>query len=189
MSTNKYISPYVKPKNVESIEYINNKDYSLVESNDFYKTSLGYESLDPRTFNSPRAQRMPFNRPPIKTKNTDPIENIYSKENTFGIINGFYPNYESIKGGNIIYYFDNDTVGVYGTPNFILPSRVTPTIFTDPMGTKSTIYVKETMFEKNNNLFPYSFDQDQVRFREDIMSRQSRNQNKNDYSLYYFYKK
>ena len=74
MSTNKYISPYVKPEDVEPVYFINNKDFSLVESSNFYKTPLGYESMDPRTFDAPRAQRLPLNRPPIQTKNTDPTQ-------------------------------------------------------------------------------------------------------------------
>jgi hypothetical protein len=187
MSTNKYISPYVKPDDVEAVQYLNNKDFSLVESPTFFRTPLGYESMDPRTFDSPRAQRLALNRPPIQTKNTDPLTDIYTKENTFGVYAGVYPDYASIKGGNIIYkIFPGD--GPYMSPLYVLPSEVTPTIYTDPMESKPTIYVKRRMFEKNNNLFPYTFDQDQIQFREDIMSRQSRNNNKNSYDLYQKFK-
>jgi hypothetical protein len=185
MSSNKYISPYTTSS---PVHYINNKDFSLVESPDFFRAGCGWESLDPRTFNSPRAQRLSFDRPPIKTKNTLPLEGIYTKENVAGVYTGFYPDYASIKGGNIIYYTDKNFSAPYGYPNHVLPSKVTPTIFTDPMETKSTIYLLEPLFQKNNNLFPYSFDQDQVKFREDIMSRQTRNMNKNSYQSYYFFK-
>lgn len=187
MSTNKYISPYAKPEDVEPVHFINNKDFSLVESSNFYKTPLGYESMDPRTFDAPRAQRLPLNRPPIQTKNTDPVQDIYTKENTLGVYAGIYPDYAAIKGGNIIYktYADN---APYTSPLFVLPSGVVPTIYTDPMDSKSTIYVKERMFEKNNNIFPLRFDQDQIEFREDIMSRQMRSRYKNDYTFYKIYK-
>lgn len=184
MSSDKYISPYISSS---QIDYINNKDFSLVESPDFFPAGCGWESLDPRTFNSPRAQRLSFDRPPIKTKNTSPLEKIYTKENVAGVHAGFYPSYKAMKGGNIIYYSDKASSAPYEFPNYVIPSKVTPTIFTDPMETKSTIYTLEPMFEKNNNIFPYSFDQDQAKFREDIMSRQSRNMNKNSYASYYFF--
>ncbi len=189
MATNLYINPFIIPSNVPSVRYLNEKNFSLGPAKDFYPAtndvcSHGYESQDPRTFDSPRAQRLIFDKPALQVRNTQPLRGIYTEENVKGSHVGFYDSYADIKGGQILYYTDLDTTVPYSSPDFVQTSYVEPTIYNNPMGTNYAYYNKIPVFKNNRNTADYSFDQDQMFFREDLMSLQSRLVNRSDYGLY-----
>ena len=59
-----------------------------------------------------------------------------------------------------------------------------PTVFEDPMGAYKPHYERVPLFKHNRNVAPYTFDQDQMSYREDLMSRQSAKMNQRDYNYY-----
>lgn len=166
---------------------LNHSDTSMTidHTSDFIPYRNGFTSMDPRLFDSPRNERLVLDRPPFHTRNTQPQENLYSDENKNFV--GFYPSYDQIKGGSIVYYTDLDIAEPYTTPPYSLPCRIQPTLLIDPMGAYRPIYERTPLFEKNNAAFPYSFDQDQVQFREDIMSLNERKINESDFQMYQYF--
>lgn len=185
MKTNLYINPFILSPNTKKVNYLNDQDFSLGCAKDFYPVpGGGYQTQDPRTYDSARAQRMTFDRPALYVKNTQPQEGIYTKENVKGSNVGYYNSYSDIKGGQILYYTDLGTDVPYSSPVYTLTSYVEPTIFNTPMGTNYPYYNKIPVFQNNRNVSDYTFDQDQMSFREDIMAIQSRLMNKNDYGTF-----
>lgn len=185
-----FISPNTFPQSYNPYFYLNNEGFSLQCSDDFKKVTIpdsttgtisGYQSMDPRTYSTTRAQRMVFDRPPLQVKNTQPLQNLYTDENVAGSHVGFYNDYESIKGGQILYYIDTSTALPYTNPEYTLTSYVEPSIYHNPMGTNYAYYNKIPAFQNNRNIVQYSFDQDQLGFREDLSSIQSRKMNQTSY--------
>jgi len=167
-------------------KFLNARDHSFVCSPDFVNvqktgTCPGYQSMDPRTVDSPRAIRTTFDRPPLQSRNTQPLDNLYRDP---GLHTGFYRSYQDIHGGNIFYYTDAEQADPYSTDPYVLTSYTLPEIEIDPMGGLSPIYQKVPMLKNNRYASPYTFDQDQMQFREDLMSLQSRQINKSDYLMY-----
>jgi len=151
---------------------------------DFEKIHENYVSLDPRTFDSPRAQRLTFDVPPFQSYGTQPQQNVYDlKTNHIG----YYKNYESINGGDIIYYTDLDNDEPNGGPQFFIPAYTLPEILVDPMGSVKPYYIRVPMFQKNNNLYEYSFDQDQCEFREDLIALQQQGSNTSNFGAYQWF--
>lgn len=169
--------------------YLNEKGHSLVCARDFVPmsdtgTCKGYQSMDPRTVDAPRAIRTTYDRPPLYSKNTQPIENLYTDR---GARTGFYKDYRDIKTGNIFYYTDADQADPYGIDPYTLTSFTQPQIDVDPMGAYLPVYQKIPVFQNNRNSFEYTFDQDQAQFREDIMALQSRQINRSDFQFYHLF--
>lgn len=149
---------------------------------DFYPTPNGlFTSQDPRTIDVTRNMRILYDRPPLQTKNTQPLDHLYTG---YGARTGFYPDYTNINAGQIMYYTDAATADPYGTPPYAIPSQVTPTIFQDPMGGLHPYYQKVPLMENNNYLYEYSSDQDIVGFREDIMSKQQEKRYSRDWGTF-----
>ena len=147
MRTNLYVNPFIIPSEYKDIYYLNDKKFSLGYSKDFYPVQTdfckhGYQTQDPRTYDSPRAQHMTFDRPALYTKNTQPMQGIYTKENVEGSNVGFYNSYADIKGGQILYYNDLKISEPYCHPNYVLQSYVEPTILNNPMETNYPYYNK-----------------------------------------------
>lgn len=184
-----YLEPIPSPSSLKDPYNILNKNSCLVLCDgDFVPVKGGgYQSMDPRTFDSPRAQRMTFDRPPLKISNTQPLQDLYSQSNN-QCQTGFYPDYSSIQGGNIKYYTDLDMT-IYNDPVYVLPSFVNLHVQTDPMGAYLPQYNRVPIFQKNRQSSLYSYDQDQMQYREDLMSLQSRKINQSDYSFYHDFKK
>lgn len=55
-----------------------------------------YTSQDPRTIDVRRNMRILYDRPPLQTKNTQPIQHIYTDP---GAKTGFYKDYTDINAG------------------------------------------------------------------------------------------
>lgn len=183
-----YLDPITIPKNTNPYNILNKNTCLELCENDFIEMNGGgYQSMDPRTYDSPRAQRLTLDRPPLKISNTQPLQDIYSKSND-SCRTGFYSDYSLIEGGNIKYYTDL-SLSIYNDPVFVLPSVVKFHVQTDPMGAYLPQYNRIPIFQKNQENAMYSFDQDQMEFREDLMSFQTRKINESDYSYYHDFNK
>lgn len=170
MNTNIYIEPIPEE---QLPNYYLNKDAGMVFAGDFYKSKGLYQSKDPRTIDVPRNFRMTFDRPPYQTPNTQPQQHLYS---TPGSSTGFYDNYKNIRSGQVIYY-TNEIADPYSRPTYTIPSETIPTLLQDPMGALRPYYEKIPIFQDDTNLSEYSFDRDQMSFREDLMSKQQQKAN------------
>lgn len=182
------ISPFTVSGNPYS--FLNARDHSLSCGDDFvYKKNTGagpgYQSMDPRTFDSPRAIRLVLDRPPLQSRNTQPQERMYTDP---GNQTGFYRDYRDIRGGNIFYYTDLDQADPYGIDPYTITSYNIPEVQVDPMGGLTPVYQKVPVFKNNRNLSAYTSDQDQMQFREDLMALQSRKINQSDYLFYNLYR-
>lgn len=140
-----------------------------------------YTSQDPRTIDVTRNMRILYDRPPLQTRNTQPLQHLYTDPSPR---TGFYPDYQDIHAGQIMYYTDAATADPYGNPPYVIPSTMVPTLLQDPMGGLHPYYEKIPLFQKNNHLFEYSFDQDTLGFREDIMSKQQEKRYSRDWNTF-----
>lgn len=169
---------------------INCKDFGLEEATDFDRVTdqgvVGYLSMDPRMYNAARQQYLLLDVPPLKVKNTSPMTDIYGDKNN--VRDGYISSYENIRGGNIIYYKDYGNNLPYTSPLYNIQSYMKPSVLTDPMGQTSTIYKRIPIPSEIEKISDYSFDRDQMEFREDLMSLQSQRMNKNSYDSYDYYK-
>lgn len=170
---------------------LNRKGFQLVESKDFEKKTTpdgitGYTSMDIRTYNSPRSEYIYLDRPPLYVKNTQPLEDIYGKTND--VKTGYYNSYNDIKGGSLIYYTDLDNDLPYTSPNFQIQAMNRPSVLKDPMDSTKTYYIRVPIPSETEKISEYSFDRDQMEFREDLISKQQEVFLKNNYTSYHFYK-
>lgn len=176
-----------EPLEVENKYIWLNPNRDVESARDFFKTGKGntYSSLDPRLYDPVRNIRMDLDRPPYQPRNVQPLQNIYSDCENDRVYPQPYPSgYSTIAGGDIIYYIDPTQCVAYDQPNYVIRSAVVPYVFQDPMGATKPHYERLPLFEKNTNVASYTFDQDQMSFREDLMSRQSAKMNQRDYSYY-----
>lgn len=140
-----------------------------------------YTSMDPRTIDVPRNTRIAYDRPPYQTPNTQPLQHLYTSQ---GSHTGYYPRYQDIHAGQILYYTDLSIADPYGNPVYVIPSYSIPTLLQDPMGALRPYYEKVPVLQDNFSLSEYSFDRDQMQFREDLMAKQSEKMNSNDWQMY-----
>jgi hypothetical protein len=55
------------------------------------------------------------------------------------------------------------------------------------MGSIKPYYKRIPVLERNNNIYEYSFDQDQCEFREDLMALRLSSIQKSDYTIFQYY--
>jgi len=176
---------------IQPVQYLDNDTVFFLNKNtsvqpasvDFVKTPKGYyASLDPRTFDSPRSQRLEFDSPPLVSLGTQPQGNLDMLNSNQ---TGFYKDYDSIHGGNIKYYTDlgNDTP--FGAPTYFVPNYTIPQLMIDPMGGIKPYYTRVPIMNKHNSIYDYSFDRDQCEWREDLLSQQ--NTQNNGFGAFQFY--
>lgn len=147
--------------------------------------STHYTSFDPRLIDAPRAIRTILDRPALQTQGTQPLTNMFDQCGpTAGT---FYPNYSKVDGGQILYYTDLDNDTPYDSNVFVIDSKIQPYIFQDPMGALRPYYDKIPLLKNDRNHAQYTFDRDQMAFREDIMALQSRQQLYSQYGAYHMY--
>jgi hypothetical protein len=95
-----------------------------------------------------------------------------------------YRNYMDINAGQIQYYIDNTQSEVYENPNFTTPSVVRSRLFVDPMGTVKPQYDRFPLTPYSWNK-PYdgcdSYTHDELVFRQDIMDKQMRKMNQENW--------
>lgn len=163
--------------NDNKINYLNGIA-GLAYSQDFVPIGKYYASMDPRTIDVTRNMRTVFDAPPFESPNTQPLRKIYSDP-------GYKTGYAGVfNSGSVRYYTDIEIADPYGTPPYVIPSEIYPTLFVDPMGGIRPYYEKVPLTEKSNEIFEYSFDQDQLNWREDLMSKQQEKQNSRQWDIY-----
>lgn len=149
----------------------------------------GFTSHDPRLADVVRGgQHLILNRPALQPANVQPLRNIYSQDLS-NISTGFYPEgYAGLHGGNLLYYIDSDLEHPFSdVPNYVESVTTTPWVIVDPMGSRKVYYERKPREMHSSEISKYTFDQDQIGFREDLMSKQSDLMNRSDYAMYHHY--
>ena len=147
-----------------------------------------YVSTDPRLISSAHSkQQLSLDIPPLNGKvklskiYTDPRLQNYGKQ---------YTCYEDINAGQIEYYIDKQFNDAFATPLYENPAYATSSVLVDPMGSIKPQYNRAPV--KNNNVLDtkrdnfdhnLSFLQDSNEHREDLISRQQRKNNQQNYQL------
>lgn len=166
---------------------IMNKKRDVEAARDFFRTGCptdGARSLDPRLIDPVRDIHMVLDRPPYQPRNVQPLRNMYG-----GCENHIAPKiykggYESIYPGDVQYYIDPMQALIYDSPEYTLQQAVVPFVFQDPMGGLKPQYDRVPLFQNNQNISDYTFDQDQILFREDMITRLQRKMNQSDYQIF-----
>lgn len=149
-----------------------------------------YISLDPRLFNSPRADYLPLDRPPMDSSMR--LADIYTdKLDSYGI--GFKP-YDQINDGQIVYYIDTSIKDAFYKPVYTEKARETLVLYKDPMGAMKPEHNRtalENMYNHSvvqSECYPdtLSFIQDSQTFREDIIALQQRKNNQEKWSARWY---
>lgn len=145
-----------------------------------------YISMDPRQFDSPRADYITLDRPPIDGDVR--LKNVYDKQyDDYGI--GFTP-YEQIRDGQIVYYVDRSIEDAFYKPVWSEPAQESAQLFVDPMTSFKPEYNRRALVNVDNpttttpKSYPYclSFIQDRVSHSEDLMALQQRKNNQSKWS-------
>lgn len=163
-----------------------NKKRDVEGARDFFKKcgEEGAHSLDPRLIDPIRDIHMVLDRPPYQPRNVQPLQNMYG-DCQHHIAPKIYNNgYESIYAGDYQYYIDPTQAQAYDNPEYALQRAVVPFVYQDPMGALKPQYDRVPMFQNNQNISDYTFDQDQINFREDMIERLQRTMNQSDYQLF-----
>lgn len=176
-----------EPLIIDEKYIILNKKRDVEAARDFFRTcdnDSGAHSLDPRLIDPVRNIHMVLDRPPYQPRNVQPLQNMYGDcENR--IVPKIYSNgYESIYPGDIQYYIDPTQSVIYDNPEYALQQAVVPFVFQDPMGALKPQYDRVPLFKNNQNISDYTFDQDQISFREDMITRLQRKMNQTDYQIF-----
>lgn len=172
-------------------QYINvlNRESTVQPSAvDFVKgPDCHFYSMDPRTFDTTRNMRIPFDAPPFQSMGTQPLQDVYSGPGS-EVKTGYYNSYNDIKGGSRIYYtdLDNDLPGKSASL-ISIPMYSIPTILVDPMGAVKPYYKRIPLHNKKNNAFEYSFLADTAEYREDLQWRRREQARKASSSLFWYY--
>lgn len=170
-------------------KYLNDKhfmnfqgDFQPIKCRDDTVTWLSH---DPRLLDPVRNSLLKLNAPPFTGEvpvGDALVDQIYTKK--IGKVGKNYSNYSDIKGGQILYYYDNNQSEPYFLPNFTIKSEVDSVIFKDPMGSIKPQYLRKPIVENNLYNKPYACLQDvsdSLYHREDIMARQMELRNRQRY--------
>ena len=167
-----------------------NKDFGLKLVGDFVKKDCQnfpwkficpkgeWVSEDPRIRSPATNDLMPLDRPPLT--GDVKLKDVYNKD-----LKGYgqdYKSYKDIHAGQYQYYVDKQLTDPYYEPVYAIRSDVTKSVFKDPMGAMRPQYDRVPIAFHNYNISDYSFDRDQIGFREDLMSKQTRGMNARDWS-------
>lgn len=184
--------------NFELSQYtlLNGQGLDLVSARDFYPITSctdprvrGFTSHDPRLADVLRGgDHLILDRPALQPRGVQPLQDVYLPENTSGIgPQTYFGGYKDVRGGNYSYYVDSDLEVPYNTPVYAIPVDTRPFVLVDPMGGRKPYYDRMDIGMHNNQLSSYTFDQDQMKFREDLTSKQSQKMYSRDYSYYHHY--
>lgn len=177
----------------KKIPNFNNRDnYNILNphgesSTDFFKTTFGYTSLDPRLYDAARNNRLTLDKPP--PDGNIQMENIYKNPTLEKYKCGVYKNgYSGVKAGQIVYYESSQTSVPFVRPVFMESATMNSINYTNPMGGKSIVYTREPIKNPdflNTKRREYdgglSWLRDSSFFREDIISRQQIKNNEQKY--------
>lgn len=118
----------------------------LTEVPDYYVNQNGeVVSLNPKTFDAPRAIRTKLDRP--STTGSVPLCDIYTAPHL--------ENYKpfNVNNGQITYYIDNSIKDPYYKPVYDIPSTTVRYNYTDPMTSEKPHYI---LVNSNQAVFDYS---------------------------------
>jgi len=161
-----------------------NPHLDLHPAPDFFQEPGGtFTSLDPRLYDPVRNIRLHFDRAAVQPQNVQPLQNVASQE--LPPWNAHYRNYRDITLGNVQTEWSAQKTQVFPTPVYQIPSNVHGVLFEDPMGSTKPYYLKQPLTQHQTSLSPYTFDQDTMSFREDIMARQSSRMDRTDFTKFY----
>ncbi len=168
-----------------------NKDFGLERDNKFFEVNCPSKNLnkctgkwtvrdDSRVHNNAVNQSILLDAPPF-TAHT-PLNKVYSdKLSDYG--KTFYNTYSQINSGQIQYYVDHSLEEPLIQPIFQIKSDVGSNVFKDPMGALKPEYKRDPLTLENKNISDYSFDRDQMAFREDIIHGNRTQMNQTDWSM------
>jgi hypothetical protein len=134
-----------------------------------------------------RGQRVFLDRAPHMTNIQDvETDDIYTREiSQYG--KGYYNNYEDIDAGQIQYWISEDSGDAFDDINFVTPNVIDHTITVDPMGVVRPEYTRATRrdceWNECNPQECLSSSHDALTFRQDMMERQMRKRNEQEYTL------
>jgi hypothetical protein len=150
---------------------------------DYDPTVIGtYSSFDPRLIDPRRNQTLLLDRPPFQSDDTR-MHDIYNPV-LRNVRTGSYPDYADIEGGSIIYYDDSFLDDVLVPYVFVNDATIQGSVFLDPMGSMKPQYIRQPSTNNNRFTSEYSFDQDQMEFREDLISKQMAIMNQRDPNIW-----
>jgi hypothetical protein len=150
-----------------------------------------YASTDPRLISTEHSgQRLTFDRPPITSQT---CLNTLLDDTRLDNYGQNYTNYGDIKEGQIMYYIDKSIASPYFNPNFPTTSKVTGSVYKDPMGALKPWYTRQPLTD-DNPIGPerakyqgcLSSIQDSLDHRQDLMSLQMRKQLQQSYAPRWF---
>lgn len=90
-----------------------------------------------------------------------------------------YTSYTDITGGSVYYWIPDNAGEVFFDPVYINPSIVQHKLVKDPLNNVRPEYTRTPLDFKGCN----TFSKDQIEFREDLMARQSRKRDEQDYVM------
>lgn len=143
-----------------------------------------YTSFDPRLRDTARNIQTTLDTPVLQPRGVQPLN--APTTNTMRSPR-FYSSYSDIDAGQIVYYSDPSMGEAYADPIYVIQAENYPEVFVDPMGAYKPQYNRIPLTRHNRNVSEYTFDQDQMEFREDLISRQSRLINQMDPQMYNYY--
>ena len=145
-----------------------------------------YISMDPRQYDSARAEYLPLDRPPMDGNVR--LKNVYDQNlDDYGI--GFTP-YNQIRDGQIVYYVDKSIEDAFYKPVWSEPAEETSEMFIDPMTSYKPEYNRTAVINTENpttttpTFYPYCLSsiQDSQSHREDLMALQQRKNNQSKWT-------
>jgi len=145
--------------------------------NQMGQTVYGSNAYDGRLVSVPHGGQVTFlDRPPLTGKPKDGNLSLDKSLDNYG---QFYRTYKDIKEGDITYYFDESRIDPYYNPLFTISSKVTKTLFKDPMGSVKPEYGRTPLVNRDmmnttrdNYQGGLSSIMDSNSHREDIMAKQ-----------------
>jgi len=185
------ITPLYEPKML-SYYYPNqnmNLNLDLKNAPDFFPTPKdaevqGYQSLDPRLIDPRRNIHQILDRPAQQPAGVQPLCLLSQEQSKDQPYVGIYPNYQSITGGNRQYYISPLLSDAFYEPMYQIPSEVKGVVYQDPMGALKPYYDRRPLLQHNPQLSGYTYDQDEMAFREDIMSKQASRYNRTNFEVF-----
>lgn len=164
-----------------------NKDLGVKKDVCFFKAGCGYtRKNDGRLIDSPRNTLLELDTPPYEG-DVGNLHNVYSPKLN-DIHTGYINNYEGVTSGQIRYYVDSELAGAYPgrTGNYVLRSNEDYYIYRNPMGVVELHTERHPLTENRPGyLCSQNFLKDSMNHREDLMSKQSYNFNKNSFEARY----
>lgn len=181
----KFCTSNTECQNNSEITYLNKpgvlSPYFAKDTNNTYMST----KADARLYNSAHNQYTQLDTRPLQVV-YDLIHDNVSGNRALDNYGRNYTDYNSVNAGQIQYYVDNQLSEPFDTPVYGTKARSTGTMYKDPMDSIKPHFDREyPPFGKYSDGSCLSFLDDTTKFRDDIISRQQRVHNQNNFSLIY----